>query len=47
MCVKGKKCVGALPLSKRAKADSKDVKEQLDKLSVNVTEATEKVHISP
>ncbi|XP_034442702.1 laminin subunit beta-3 [Hippoglossus hippoglossus] len=43
MCVKGKKCVGALPLSKRAKADSKDVKEQLDKLSVNVTEATEKL----
>ncbi|XP_053291489.1 laminin subunit beta-3 isoform X2 [Pleuronectes platessa] len=43
ICVKGKKCVGALPLSKRAKADSKDVKEQLEKLSVNVTEATEKL----
>ncbi|XP_060925892.1 laminin subunit beta-3 [Limanda limanda] len=43
VCVKGKKCVGALPLSKRAKADSKDVKDQLEKLSVNVTDATEKL----
>nr|XP_019959824.1 PREDICTED: laminin subunit beta-3 [Paralichthys olivaceus] len=42
-CEKGKKCVGALPLSERAKADSKDVKEQLDKLSAKITEATEKL----
>lgn len=39
--------MGALPLSKRAKADSKDVKDRLDKLSAKVTEAAEKVHISP
>ncbi|AWP03505.1 putative laminin subunit beta-3 [Scophthalmus maximus] len=42
-CEKGKKCVGALPLSKRAKADSKDVKDRLDKLSAKVTEAAEKL----
>lgn len=36
--------MGALPLSKRADADAKDVKDRLDKLSGNITEAAEKVH---
>ncbi|GAA6225593.1 laminin subunit beta-3 [Lates japonicus] len=42
-CEKGEKCVGALPLSKKATADSKDVKDRLDKLSMKITEATEKL----
>ncbi|KAA8593691.1 hypothetical protein FQN60_009807 [Etheostoma spectabile] len=45
-CAKGEKCVGALPLSKRADADAKDVKERLDKLTGKITEATEKVRES-
>ncbi|KAF1392228.1 hypothetical protein PFLUV_G00050580 [Perca fluviatilis] len=42
-CAKGKKCVGALPLSKRADTDAKDVKERLDKLTGKITEAAEKL----
>lgn len=42
-CKKGEKCVGALPLSKRADADAKDVKERLDKLTGKITEAAEKL----
>ncbi|XP_078105448.1 laminin subunit beta-3 [Sander vitreus] len=42
-CAKGEKCVGALPLSKRADADAKDVKERLDKLTGKITEAVEKL----
>lgn len=36
-------CVGALPLSKRADADVKDVKDRLEKLAGKITEAAEKV----
>lgn len=36
--------MGALPLSKRADADAKDVKERLDKLTGKITEAAEKVY---
>lgn len=43
LCKKGQKCVGALPLSKRAEADAKDVKDRLDKLTGKITEATEKL----
>ena len=42
-CEKGKKCVGALPLSIRANADVTDVKDRLDKLSGKITEAAEMV----
>ncbi|XP_040890794.1 laminin subunit beta-3 isoform X2 [Toxotes jaculatrix] len=42
-CEKEGKCVGALPLSKRADADSKDVKDGLDKLAGKITEAAEKL----
>lgn len=42
-CEKGEKCVGALPLGKRADADAKDVKDGLDKLSERITEAAEKL----
>ncbi|XP_022601051.1 laminin subunit beta-3 [Seriola dumerili] len=42
-CEKGAKCVGALPLGKRADADSKDVKDRLEKLSDKITEAAEKL----
>ncbi|KAI9520119.1 hypothetical protein NQZ68_021838 [Dissostichus eleginoides] len=42
-CKKGEKCVGALPLSKRADADVKDVKERLDRLSGKITDAAEKL----
>uniref|UniRef100_A0A665TFJ6 Uncharacterized protein n=1 Tax=Echeneis naucrates TaxID=173247 RepID=A0A665TFJ6_ECHNA len=41
-CEKGTKCVGALPLSKTANADAKDVKDQLDKLNDKITDAVEK-----
>lgn len=40
-CQKGKKCVGALPLSKRATADAQGVKERLDRLTQKITEAAE------
>lgn len=36
--------MGALPLSKRADADAKDVKDKLDKLTGKITEAAEEVH---
>ncbi|XP_059185113.1 laminin subunit beta-3-like [Centropristis striata] len=42
-CKKGEKCVGALPLSKRADADAKDVKDRLDMLSGKITDAAEKL----
>ncbi|KAM9364179.1 laminin subunit beta-3 [Pholidichthys leucotaenia] len=42
-CEKGSKCVGALPLSKRANEDTKDVKDRLDKLSKKITDAAEKL----
>ncbi|KAG7229500.1 hypothetical protein INR49_031924 [Caranx melampygus] len=42
-CEKGEECVGALPLGKRAEADSKDVKDRLNKLSDKITQATEKL----
>ncbi|XP_029358209.1 laminin subunit beta-3 [Echeneis naucrates] len=42
-CEKGTKCVGALPLSKTANADAKDVKDQLDKLNDKITDAVEKL----
>ncbi|XP_049426216.1 laminin subunit beta-3 isoform X1 [Epinephelus fuscoguttatus] len=42
-CKKGEKCVGALPLSKRADADVKDVKDRLDSLAGKITEAAEKL----
>ncbi|XP_035517151.1 laminin subunit beta-3 [Morone saxatilis] len=42
-CKKGERCVGALPLSKRADTDTKDVKERLEGLSGKITEAAEKL----
>ncbi|KAG7493356.1 hypothetical protein JOB18_007172 [Solea senegalensis] len=42
-CEKGKQCVGALPLSKRATDDAKDVKDRLDKLSAKITDTAEKL----
>ncbi|XP_069007880.1 laminin subunit beta-3 [Embiotoca jacksoni] len=42
-CEKGKKCVGALPLSKRADADAEDVKDRVDRLTRKITEAAEKL----
>ena len=44
-CKKGTKCVGGLPLSKRANADVKDVKDRLDKLNGKITEASEMVDV--
>ncbi|KAM8757559.1 laminin subunit beta-3 isoform 1-T2 [Acanthopagrus schlegelii] len=42
-CKTGATCVGALPLSKRADADAKDVKDKLDKLTGKITEAAEEL----
>lgn len=42
-CEKGGKCVGALPLSKKADADANDVREGLNKLSGRITDAAEKL----
>ncbi|KAM7402795.1 hypothetical protein PAMP_018006 [Pampus punctatissimus] len=42
-CEKEEKCVGALPLSKRANADAEDVKDRLDKLTGKITDAAEKL----
>ncbi|XP_028262926.1 laminin subunit beta-3 [Parambassis ranga] len=42
-CEKDEKCVGALPLSKRANTEAKDVKDRLEKLSEKITEAAEKL----
>ncbi|XP_029286569.1 laminin subunit beta-3 [Cottoperca gobio] len=42
-CKKGERCVGALPLSKRADADVKDVKDRLEQLTGKITEAAEKL----
>lgn len=44
LCKKDQTCVGALPLSKRADADVKNVKDQLGRLTKKITEAAEKVH---
>uniref|UniRef100_A0A673A471 Laminin, beta 3 n=1 Tax=Sphaeramia orbicularis TaxID=375764 RepID=A0A673A471_9TELE len=38
-CEKGKKCIGALPLSKWAMTDAQDVKERLDRLTQKIREA--------
>ncbi|KAM3621552.1 uncharacterized protein V6R79_012710 [Siganus canaliculatus] len=43
LCKKGQSCVGALPLSKRADADAKDVKDRLEDLTGKITEAAEKL----
>lgn len=45
-CKKGEKCVGALPLAKRANADAGDVKDRLDKLTAKITDAAEKLQKS-
>ncbi|XP_077385629.1 laminin subunit beta-3 [Festucalex cinctus] len=45
-CEKGSKCVGALPLGKRADADVRDVKDRLENLSNKITEASEKLQDS-
>ncbi|KAL6111275.1 lamb3 [Pungitius sinensis] len=42
-CEKSQVCVGALPLSKRAGADAKDVKDRLDKLTGKITDAADKL----
>ncbi|XP_047437735.1 laminin subunit beta-3-like [Mugil cephalus] len=42
-CDKGDRCVGALPLSKRATADTRDVKDRLANLTKKITEAAEKL----
>ncbi|KAM9361786.1 laminin subunit beta-3 [Symphorus nematophorus] len=42
-CKKGEKCVGALPLSKMADTDAKDVKDRLERLSGKITEAADKL----
>ncbi|KAM8913252.1 laminin subunit beta-3 isoform 2-T6 [Spinachia spinachia] len=42
-CKKGQVCVGALPLSKRADADAKNVKDRVDKLTGKITDAVQKL----
>lgn len=42
-CQQGQKCVGALPLAKKADSDAAGVKDRLDKLTKNITDAAEKV----
>nr|XP_020504058.1 laminin subunit beta-3 [Labrus bergylta] len=42
-CKKGEKCVGALPLGKKADVDAEDVKDKLDKLTGKITDAAEKL----
>ncbi|XP_074523144.1 laminin subunit beta-3 isoform X2 [Halichoeres trimaculatus] len=42
-CKKGEKCVGALPLGKKADADADNVKDKLDTLTEKITDATEKL----
>lgn len=42
-CQQGQKCVGALPLAKKADSDANDVKDRLDKLTKKITDTAEKV----
>ncbi|XP_068172134.1 laminin subunit beta-3-like [Antennarius striatus] len=42
-CKAGQRCVGALPLGKKADSDAKNVKDRLAKLSRKITEAAEKL----
>lgn len=42
-CQQGQKCVGALPLAKRADSDAAGVKDRLDKLTKKITDTAEKV----
>ncbi|CAN9512145.1 unnamed protein product [Ophioblennius macclurei] len=42
-CKKGEKCVGALPLGKKANNDAKDVKDSLDRLIGKITDTAEKL----
>lgn len=42
-CEQGQKCVGALPLAKKADSDAKGVKDRLDKLTKKITDTAEKV----
>lgn len=43
-CKAAEKCTGALPLSKRANADVKNVKGKLERLAKKITDAAEKVY---
>ncbi|CAJ1051838.1 LOW QUALITY PROTEIN: laminin subunit beta-3-like [Xyrichtys novacula] len=42
-CKKGEKCVGALPLGKKADTDANDVKDKVNKLTEKITDAAEKL----
>lgn len=42
-CQQGQKCVGALPLAKKAESDANDVKDRLDKLTKKITDTAEKL----
>ncbi|XP_008319201.1 laminin subunit beta-3 [Cynoglossus semilaevis] len=42
-CRRGEKCDGAVPLSNKAEADSRNVKDQLDRLNKKIIEAEEKL----
>ncbi|XP_075996367.1 laminin subunit beta-3 isoform X2 [Genypterus blacodes] len=42
-CGPEEQCVGALPLGKRADADTKDVKDRLDRLTKKITEAADEL----
>ncbi|KAM7006218.1 laminin subunit beta-3 [Tautogolabrus adspersus] len=42
-CKKGEKCVGALPLGKKADVDAKDVEDKLNNLTGKITDAAEKL----
>lgn len=42
-CGRGEECVGALPLGKKANADTKDVKDRLDRLTKKITEAADEL----
>lgn len=42
-CQQGQKCVGALPLGKKADSDAAGVKDRLDRLTKKITDTVEKV----
>ncbi|XP_041639708.1 laminin subunit beta-3-like isoform X2 [Cheilinus undulatus] len=42
-CKKGEKCVGALPLGKKADADAEEVKDKVDDLTGKITDTAEKL----
>ncbi|KAM3877796.1 laminin subunit beta-3 [Diretmus argenteus] len=42
-CVRGEKCIGALPLSNRAVDDAKEVKDRLERFSGKITKAAEQL----